>query len=358
MVIMGYKKLLKTSIIKTFSIPPFPDILRRHSVGGKILLYHGVEFEITNPFIQQLHIPFNVFEEEIKYLKNNFEIISIDYLNECISNDYKLNPSQFVISFDDGYKNNVEVVLPLLKAESIPFAVFISTNHIEKGDRFPTYILRVAFFENNNDFIRIPSIAKNIDISTEKRRMRGYRYVRRFMGSCSQKKVNDIITDITESIQQDKWPELNRKYLSDEPMNWDEVEKLYNSGVSIGSHCHDHFILNSNQSNEEVERQLGISKIMIEKHLGECKYIAYPNGTFHDISAYSYNIIKDIYSLGLTNVPGELTGTTDMDKYLLPRIVAPYDIEHFKFVINSSFITNRIYRKQYNEFLSKIKRFN
>jgi len=355
---MGYKKLLKPVIIKSFNIPPFPAILRRLSLGCKVLLYHGVEFEITNPFIQQLHILFNVFEKEIKYLKNNFEIISIDYLNECLSNDFKLNPRQVVISFDDGYKNNVGVVLPFLKAESIPFSVFISTNHIETGDRFPTYILRVLFFENDNDFINIPGIDKNFDIRSENGRIRSYKYVRRILGFSSQKKVNSIITSIAESILKNKWHDLKRKYSSDEPMNWDDVEKLHNSGACIGSHCHDHFILNSNQLNEEVERQLCISKSMIEKHLGECKYVAYPNGKFQDISAYSYNRIKDIYSLGFTNVQGEFTGKTEVDTYLLPRIVAPYDIEHFKFVINSSLITNRIYRKQSLEFLSKIKSFH
>ncbi len=52
------KKLLKPIIIKTVSNNIAHNILRGLSSGCKVLFYHGVEFEILNPNIQSLHLPF------------------------------------------------------------------------------------------------------------------------------------------------------------------------------------------------------------------------------------------------------------------------------------------------------------
>jgi len=346
------KKLLKPIIIKTFSSNIAQNILRGLSSGCKVLFYHGVEFEILNPIIQSLHLQFKFFEQHITYLKNQYEIISIDDLYDCISNGYKIDPKHVILTFDDGYKNNHQVVFPFLDSMDIPFTVFISTGHVESGDRFPTYILRVGFFNNYNTILNIPSLSTKFDISNKNLQNSGYNYVVRIIKSAPQERVNAIIKDVKNSMTNEKWLEINNRYSSDEPMNWREVDELHSSGISIGSHCHDHVLLHSNQSNKNINKQLNFSKSIIEKRYGRCSYFCYPNGTFRDISPYAYNYIKNEYSLGFTTCTGEMSNTTN--KYLLPRIGTPKDLEYFKFIMSSSFIRNRIYKKQYHSFHNTI----
>ncbi len=260
----------------------------------------------------------------------------------------RIDPKYVVLTFDDGYKNNLQVVFPFLNSMDIPFTVFISTGHVDSGDRFPTYILRVGFFDNNNTILNIPCLNTKFDISNENLQNSGYNYVSRIIKSLPQERVNAIIKNVKNSITNEKWLEINNRYSSDEPMNWRDVDELHSSGISIGSHCHDHFILHAKQSEKNVSKQLDISKSMISKRYGNCPYFCYPNGSFLDISHYTYNYIKNKYSLGFTTCNGEVSNTTN--KYLLPRIGTHEDLEHFKFNMNFSYIRNRIYKKQYHSF--------
>ena len=169
---------------------------------------------------------------------------------------------------------------------NIPFTVFISTRHIDSGDRFPTYILRVGFFNNYNTILNIPCLNTKFDISNENLQNSGYNYVVSIIKSAQQERVNAIIKDVKNSMTNEKWLEINNRYSSDEPMNWRDVDELQSSGISIGSHCHDHFLLHINQSEKDVIKQLDISKSMIRKRYGSCSYFCYPNGSFQDISHY------------------------------------------------------------------------
>lgn len=50
--------------------------------GSLAFYYHGIENEIIEPKVQELHMPISIFESHIHFLRKNFDIISIDYLME------------------------------------------------------------------------------------------------------------------------------------------------------------------------------------------------------------------------------------------------------------------------------------
>ena len=43
-------------------------------------------------------------------------------------------------------------------------------------------------------------------------------------------------------------------------MNWDDIDVLHENNILIGSHCHDHALLHSNQTKNDIIKQLEISK--------------------------------------------------------------------------------------------------
>ena len=139
--------LIKKCIFKCAQFPGIYAVAKKQRRGATALFYHGVEDKIVDPKIQaKMHIPLSQFEKQIKYVQKHFEIISLGFLYECLSNGYKIQPSQVLITFDDGYKNNLTVAAPFLKSHNVPFSVFISTKHIDEGIRFPTYYLRAGIF--------------------------------------------------------------------------------------------------------------------------------------------------------------------------------------------------------------------
>jgi hypothetical protein len=145
-------------------------------------------------------------------------------------------------------------------------------------------------------------------------------------------------------IDEKRWEEINEYFLSDEPMNWSEIEELNKMGAIIGSHCHDHTILHKNQSIKEVLSQLEESYKLIDKYINKCQYIAYPNGERDDISPEILIKVRESqYLLGFTTVRGEIYDK--INPYLLPRIAPATDLNRFKFDLDTRFRFNRSYQK-------------
>ena len=86
-----------------------------------ILSYHSVSNENC-----PLSLKINQFENQLKYLKKNgFQSVFIDETN--ISNN-----KQFIITFDDGYKDLIINSLPILKKYNFKATCFVVSNLIGK----------------------------------------------------------------------------------------------------------------------------------------------------------------------------------------------------------------------------------
>lgn len=343
---------IKRCIMKSAALSGVYNITKKLKKGATLFFYHGVVKKIINPVVQETHIQMDQFEKQMLYLKKNCEVISLDYLYECITKGYKIYNSQVLLTFDDGYKNNLYDVAPFLKMLNMPLTVFVSTRYINSSDdlRLPYYYLRAAIFYTEKKSMYIPSIKMNIDISSKEKRISVIKNISEILKTVPQKTVNQIVDDLIKLLSHDRWSELNNLFSSDEIMNWDEVKKLHDSGVTIGAHCHDHAILHSNQSKAEIDYQLITSKDLIEKHLGECKYFSYPNGRMSDITLDSIMSVKsNKYLLGFTTVPGEIEND-EMNRFVLPRIFPRKDLDGFKFILNTCFRYNSNYYKWCSNF--------
>jgi len=96
--------------------------------GVIVLMYHSIadnkEFFTVSP---------KEFEKQMQYLKdNNFNVISINTLISLIEKQDKFPPKTLVITFDDGYLDNYENALPILKKFNFPATIFIFTAGINK----------------------------------------------------------------------------------------------------------------------------------------------------------------------------------------------------------------------------------
>lgn len=98
-------------------------------VGGvPILTYHSIDDSgsllSTSP---------RLFSQQMRFLKEkDFRVISLKMLVEHFSRQAPLHPRSVVLTFDDGYKNNYEMALPILKSFDFSATFFIATDFIGK----------------------------------------------------------------------------------------------------------------------------------------------------------------------------------------------------------------------------------
>jgi peptidoglycan/xylan/chitin deacetylase (PgdA/CDA1 family) len=317
-------------------------LFRFWSRGPTVLFYHGVEENIVEPEIQALHMPLRIFERQVAFLRRNREVISMDYLDDCIARGSDLDPRHVVLTFDDGYKNNMQVVAPLLEAWKLPFTIFVSTKHVSEGCRFPIYYIRAAILFTQSDSIRLRSISQTFNLTTRASRSAALVRIVAVVKKAPQHLVEQIVAECKEQLTPMRWADLDAAFSSEEIMSWKDVRRASEMGATIGSHCHDHCILHSNQSREEVCRQLNQSKSTIEKHVATCRYMAYPNGKADDISSVAYSAARSAeFGIAFTSIPGEVT--TDVDRFFAPRLFAVPEYEEFCYLLNRSSMQNQVY---------------
>lgn len=306
-------------------------LLRKVNRTPRVLFWHGIDSKVQNDVEAEI-IDVEVFEKQIKYLNKYYEVISIEeFEKRFLTNSFTNN--EVVLTFDDGYANNLYVVEPILNKYNLPYTVFISTEHIATGQYYPTSVNRIIVKGSGLKKISLPSQNISFSIETENDINNTVDSISNLLKTLTLKRVREITNDLINNVSKDKWLELQEKYNSVRPMNWDEVIELSNrKNVTIGSHCKYHICCHDNQDLEEIERQILESKQIIEDKLKiECNYFAYPNG---DFTNSSNAIVRQAgYKMGFSTQK-ELSINNNNDLTVIPRIGVPQGINTFKIFTN------------------------
>ncbi len=100
------------------------------SENGVIILYHHVA---TNTPSSTSISPAD-FRAHLEYLRDNqFNVIRLDSLIESLKNNRQLPDRAVSITFDDGYLSIYEEAFPLLQSFNFPFALFVSSNPLNRN---------------------------------------------------------------------------------------------------------------------------------------------------------------------------------------------------------------------------------
>lgn len=95
-----------------------------------VLMYHHLMPTSENA----LTVATKDFENQLIYLKKKYTTIFFDELNASKKIKHKI-----ILTFDDGYLNNQEFLLPLLKKHGMKATIFIPTAKIETDDDKMSY---------------------------------------------------------------------------------------------------------------------------------------------------------------------------------------------------------------------------
>lgn len=100
--------------------------------AAPVLMYHAVGPEVGIEWPKSLIMPAELFESHLGYLKDNgYTIVSVEQLAHRLEKGESVD-KYVALSFDDGYKNNHDVVLPLLKKYDAKASFFVINKEIGK----------------------------------------------------------------------------------------------------------------------------------------------------------------------------------------------------------------------------------
>ncbi len=106
-------------------------VLTQHQSRALILFYHGVMEAVSDPW--RLHLPPARFAEQLEVIKHHATVLRLDELVRGLQNGQKtkrLPRRSIVLTFDDGYANNLTHAKPLLEKYGVPATIFIASGYL------------------------------------------------------------------------------------------------------------------------------------------------------------------------------------------------------------------------------------
>jgi len=234
-----------------------------------VLLYHGVPQRPRNPVCGA------VFEAHVMSLKQHFELVSPEAITRRRAS---LEAPRVLLTFDDGFRNNAEVVAPILRKHAVPALFFVSSRHATTG-RYLWFSYLIALEESFRG-AGFSFRGTFFDMSIGRRR-RSVRQLRSILlelrphPAAMYAAIDRELPRLDEFVSED---ERNDRYAG---MTSGQVAALAADPLfSIGVHTVDHPFLTKCEPTE-LARQIAENRSWIEMATGRrCDTIAYPSGDY------------------------------------------------------------------------------
>jgi peptidoglycan/xylan/chitin deacetylase (PgdA/CDA1 family) len=188
-------------------------VLYYHRIGGRDLM--------TKPAEE--------FRRDLIYLKRKYECITLSELCRRLKGGAPLKRRMAVVTFDDGYRDNYTVAMPILQEVGIPATFFVSTGFIGTEREFPH---------------------------------------------------DEEIKGLSKKPEAEQHSFLK--------LTWDDLRAMEKAGFEIGSHTVNHVNLGV-AGQQTIERELKESLRMLNEELGERpRAFAFPWGKPENIPAAAF----------------------------------------------------------------------
>jgi peptidoglycan/xylan/chitin deacetylase (PgdA/CDA1 family) len=296
---MGFKKKIK-KVYYTFLKKKNRLLYGRPVL---VLLYHRVNDEVDSK-LSKLTVSLANFEEQLLYYKKHFQILSLD-------DDWgSLNKTGLVVTFDDGYADNLLNALPLLEKYNIPATLFVTTLNINTINEF-WWDRFVSDYYAASDSFFLPGFEGKVSKK-----------------ECTYEFCIEIVSKLGNG-NRDKWflefESLNKlNYKSRE-----SYRSLTNSElrilsehplINIGLHTHHHYALGDLSYQEQKEELLlSINHLngLVKKSI---KYLAVPFGSYND---NTLAIAKDLNFKGVLLANDYYSSQKNKTYKKINRIIMP-----------------------------------
>ncbi|KGM06564.1 hypothetical protein LP43_1786 [Methylophaga thiooxydans] len=287
----------------------------KYSGHDIILCYHSVR-DINRPIRGWLgssrSLDSIVFDRQMSWLSSVAEVVS---LSELLQRPRTGTRIRVAVTFDDGYFDNIDVAMPILRQYGIPITWFVATDFIDNADLVPWWDLidltlaecyePVEFTVDGIKGIYDPTVVADRQWLNTRLRM--------ILKSTGLLQRDAIIEDMRYAISRQYTLPTN-SYAREE-----EIKSVLQGGdIELGGHTGSHPNV-ALCSSDELKAEINRGKIRLEKISGQSlNWFAYP---FGGRGAFSPSAAKAVQEAGFNGACSLVSGTVSMktEKYMIPR---------------------------------------
>lgn len=301
----------------------FNDLLSPGKSQGRlsILIYHRV-LDQPDPLLSG-DPDQETFRWQMQVISSLFNVLPLAEAATCLR-DGTLPPRAACITFDDGYADNHDLALPILKEQGLPATFFVAAGYLDGGmmfnDRVLESIRRVPPGELNLKNLglgmcRIESLSSRKAVIKEV-----IQKVKYLDGAERESKVSQLVAQCKVNLPDNLM------------LSSATLKTLDAAGMEIGGHTHTHPIL-SRLADQEAMDEIVKGKERLESLLGHrIRLFAYPNGK--PGSDYFPKHAAMVRECGFEAAVSTAWGvsTQDRDPFQLARFT-PWDTTPLRFAV-------------------------
>lgn len=294
---------------------------RRHST---VLVYHSV-LARPAPFAMWQHADVEAFEAQIALLASECRCVPVSVLADEIRRGRR-EPYTACLTFDDGFANNLHVVLPILETYRVPATFCIATRPLDAGSLlWPEEIACIVAATNRGE---AEYGGVRLDFGTPGARAASYRLLTRMARDVAPARMDAALSAIASTLGVERaalpslplWEQLRM-------LRPDELRTLAASPwVQIGAHTVNHWRL-ALLDDASARAEIVESRRRLEELVGRVTCFAYPHGGPGDYGEVHCRMARDAgFETILTSSCETVTDATS--PFALPRIPIGSDL-HF-----------------------------
>lgn len=253
-----------------------------------IFLFHGVtserSFGIRN--YTGKHLQLDDFSQLMRALAQVGSPISMDEAYKSLTRQAPVSPGSFVITFDDGFWNNLSLAAPRLADLGIPATFYLTSNFINQNSQSWVDRIEGAIDAISEPNFRAPHpMNQTFPLVTQTDKVHFMQEVRRTVKA-------DRLTDpdtFADALVADLAPLGESTWVEefDRKLTWDEARTLSNdSQFTVGGHGRSHRILGY-LNQEEMQQEVRECLDQITRGTGvDISHFSYPEGfegSFNDL---------------------------------------------------------------------------
>ena len=234
------------------------------------------------------------------------------------------------LTFDDGYRDNLEHAYPILKKHAVPFALYIPTSFPDRLGELWWLALEAVVAKNDRIGLVVDDEDRNFDCRTaaEKREVYEaiYWWLRRLP---SEDDLRNAVRDLATRYHVDV-----AAFCRDLCMSWSELEELARDPlVTIGAHTVNHVRL-AKVPEKTARAEMRQSAAVIESALGQRPvHLSYPVGDPTSAGPREFAIARELgFKTAVTTRPGVLFPEHREHLMALPRISLNGEYQQLRYV--------------------------
>lgn len=247
-----------------------------------IVCYHGVRAD-ESASRHWLLLPQSALERQLRWLRTAYDVLPIDEAIARLHAGEARRPMA-AITFDDGYRSNATLALPLLQSLGLPATIYLTTGHVDSGAMLWTTWLDLVL---QGRAAPPPWLSERCaPVAPDPKEA---------LKRLPSAEREAVLARLREEVESDARVQSNvERHAPDFAMlTWDEVRSAAASRLlTFGGHTLSHPIV-SRLADDDVGREIGMSMDRVAREVNAVtRTFAYPNGRAIDFDQRAVDAIR------------------------------------------------------------------